>query len=536
VSRAALAGYLRAAREGLIRRWLDAVRGHSSSVPSAQELSETQLRDHLPDLLDEIIRAVEGTPTPEVEAEGRAHGRQRFSDGYDISEVLRELFVLRETLLDVVDEYAFATPGLLLEETSAVKRHLRQVIDRSAQAGVDQFHTEALAARRRLWTELEAANLQLKAANEQKDRFLAMLSHELRNPLAPIFTAVQLLEFSEGTDPRLRRARETIARQVHHQARLIEDLLDLSRVTHGRLSLHREVHDLKEVAAAALEACRAALDEKVHELHVLLPEQPLPVEADPVRLEQVVTNLLLNAIRYTDSGGTIWLSAAQENDVAVVRVRDNGTGIGPELLPRVFELFTQADTARDRPQSGLGIGLALVKTLVELHGGTIAAASAGLGAGSEFVVRLPLVKEAIRTPLAPATAGPTPARRRVAVVEDNTDAREMLAELLELRGYSVVTAADGQAALCLAGPEPPEVLIVDIGLPVIDGYGVARRWRQMPGGEETLLIALTGYGSEDEKEQAREAGFDAHLIKPADIEELEQLLDRWPSQERARAV
>jgi signal transduction histidine kinase/CheY-like chemotaxis protein len=525
VSRAVFAQHLRAARESLIHRWLAAVRSDSSPIPAAQELSDTQLRDHLPILLDEIIDAVDGAPTPLVEAEGREHGRQRFADGYDISEVLRELCVLRETLLDVVEEYAGGTPGLTTEEGGAVRRQLRQVIDRSAQAGVDQFHAEALAARRRLWTELEATNLQLKAANEQKDRFLAMLSHELRNPLAPIFTAVQLLEFSEGTDPRLRRAREIIARQVHHQARLIEDLLDLSRITHGRISLRREVHDLKVVLTAAVEDCRPSITEKGHQIHVSLSEEPLPTEADPVRLEQVVTNLLINAIRYTDPGGTLWLSAARESDQAAIRIRDTGIGISPELLPRIFDLFIQGDAARDRPQGGLGIGLALVKTLVELHGGTIAAASAGLGAGSEFVVRLPLVKELSRAPSPPAATSRA-SRPRLALVEDNPDAREMLAELLELRGYSVCTAADGPAALQLAGPEQPEVLIVDIGLPGMDGYEVARRWRQMPGGKGTLLIALTGYGSQEEKEQAREAGFDAHLIKPADIEELEQLLDR----------
>jgi signal transduction histidine kinase len=525
VSRAVFAQHLRAARESLIQRWLAAVRGDASPVSTAQELSDTQLRDHLPILLDELIDAVEGTPTPLVEVEGREHGRQRFADGYDISELLRELCVLRETMLDVVEEYSAGTSGLSAEEALTVRRHLRQVIDRSAQAGVDQFHAEALGARRRLWNELEATNLQLKAANEQKDRFLAMLSHELRNPLAPIFTAVQLLEFSEGADPRLRRAREIIARQVHHQARLIEDLLDLSRITHGQISLRREVHDLKELVAGAMEDCGPALAEKGHQLHLSFPEEPLPTEADPVRLEQVVTNLLINAIRYTDPGGTLWLSAARESDQAVIRVRDTGIGISAELLPRIFDLFTQGDTARDRPQGGLGIGLALVKTLVELHGGTITAASAGLGAGSEFVVRLPLAKELIRAPVAPAVTTKA-SRPRLALVEDNPDAREVLAELLELRGYSVRTAADGPAALQLAGPEQPEVLIVDIGLPGMDGYEVARRWRQMPGGEGTLLIALTGYGSEIEKEQAREAGFDAHLIKPADIEELVQLLDR----------
>jgi two-component system CheB/CheR fusion protein len=507
-----------------MERWLESVRRDRSQIPSAQDLTVPQLRDHVPSLLDEIINAVVGETPPDVEADGREHGRQRWGTGYDIQEVLRELAILREVLMDRVEERATAR-WLTREEEREVRRRIQRVIDRSAQVGAAQFHDEAMSVRRQLWAELEAAYVELKVASEQKDRFFATLSHELRNPLSPILTAVQLLEFTEDSDPRLRRAREIIERQVRHQARLIDDLLDVSRIASGKMTVRREPHNLVAAVAFAVEGCLPEFQAKAQELHVEMPDAPLPVDADPVRLEQVVTNLLTNACKFSDRGGNVWLTVTQEGTEAMVRVRDTGMGIGPELLPRVFDLFTQADTAPDRPRGGLGIGLALVRYLVQLHGGWVQAHSEGLGKGAEFVVCLPLATADTTAPVLPRALPDAPApSRRVVVVEDNADARAILAELLEMMGHEVAAVADGPAALRLAEEAPPEAFVVDIGLPGMDGYRLAQSLRRLPGGQSALLIALSGYGSPEEKERALEAGFDAHLTKPANIDELQRLL------------
>jgi signal transduction histidine kinase/CheY-like chemotaxis protein len=513
------ARHLRPSQDAIMERWKAAV--VREGVASARGLPEPQLRDHLPVLLDEIITALEGEPTPAVEAQGQEHGRQRWASGYDIREVLWELTLLQETLLAITAEYAAGMPGLTRAEESEAGRRIRLVIARSGQAGVAQYHAETLAGR---WL-LEA---ELRAANEQKDRFLAMVSHELRNPLAPILTAVQLLEFTETDDPRLRQAREIIERQVRHQVRLVDDLLDVSRIAQGKLALRLEVHDLKAELAYAIQGSLPAIEARRQKLHVELSDDPLMVDADPVRVEQIVTNLLSNASKYTKPRGAIRLTAKEEGEEAVIRVRDTGVGISPEFLPRVFTLFAQADTSSDRSQGGLGIGLAIVKHLVELHGGTVEAESEGPGKGSQFAVRLPIVRERARSALVPAEEQPHRPRRRVALVEDDEDSRTVLAEVLELLGYPVVTAASGEEALRLVEEHRPEVFLVNIGLPRMSGYEVARALRAMPGGEQLLLIAVTGFGRPEELEEAREAGFDAHLTKPADMEELGQLLDGSP--------
>src|SRR4051794_3469523 len=334
VSISSLTSFLRSRKEAILQGWLASV--CAGEVPSAQSLPDPQLRDHVPELLERIFGAIAGQPTPTVEIEAEEHGHQRWGTGYDIGEVVRELLLLRDVLLATVEEYAGGDSGLTREEERTVRRRILVVIDRSSQSSVARYHDDALAIRRLLWGELESANRQLKTANEEKDRFLAMLSHELRNPLAPIFTAVQLLEFSEASDPRVRRAREVIERQVRHQTRLIDDLLDVSRIAQGKIALRLEPHNLKAAIAYAVEGCLPAISAKNQELRVELPEDPLPVDADPVRMEQVITNLLTNANRYTDPGGTIWLTAARVDGEALVRVRDTGIGIAPLLLPRVF--------------------------------------------------------------------------------------------------------------------------------------------------------------------------------------------------------
>jgi PAS domain S-box-containing protein len=364
----------------------------------------------------------------------------------------------------------------------------------------------------------------LKAADRRKDEFLAMLAHELRNPLAPIRNAAQALRSRGGADPDQHRAAATIERQVGHLARMVDDLLDVSRFTEGKIKVDRAPVELAAVVARAVETSRPLIDARRHDLKATLPAEPIAVEADATRLAQVVSNLLNNAAKFTEDGGQIELMVERLPGEAVVRVRDTGMGIPAELLPHVFDLFTQGDRSLARSEGGLGIGLTLVKSLVELHGGTVAASSDGLGKGSEFVVRLPTLAMA---PTPADGAGRTDRRaaapRRVLIVDDNVDAAEMLALLLQTEGHEVRTAHDGPAALRSAETFNPEVVFLDIGLPRMDGYEVARLLRRQER-KPALLVALTGYGRDEDRRRAEEAGFDAHLVKPADPAALQGLL------------
>jgi CheY-like chemotaxis protein/two-component sensor histidine kinase len=329
-------------------------------------------------------------------------------------------------------------------------------------------------------------------------------------------------------DPRLQRARDVIDRQVVQLARLVDDLLDVSRITRGKIALRKEPLDLATVVARAVETSRPLLDGRRHELTVALPPGPVRVEADAARLTQVVGNLLNNAAKFTDEGGHIRLTVEPDGDGAVVRVRDDGLGIAADLLPRVFDLFTQGDRSLARSEGGLGIGLTLVKSLVEMHGGTVSAHSDGPGSGSEFVVRLPVVQARFASPTGDGRGGQADGQaspsRRVLVVDDNADTAESLALLLRVKGHEVRTAHDGATALQDAGAFQPEVVLLDLGLPRMDGYEVARRLRAQVGLRKALLVALTGYGQEEDRRRAEEAGFDAHLTKPADPTALQRLL------------
>jgi signal transduction histidine kinase/DNA-binding response OmpR family regulator len=379
---------------------------------------------------------------------------------------------------------------------------------------------------------------EVQEADRRKNEFLSMLAHELRNPLAPIRNGVHLLRAAGSAYPQVREVSAMMERQVQHLVRLVDDLLDLSRITRGKVSLKTEPLELAEVLARAVETCRPLIDERRHRLHVAALPGPLRVEGDGVRLAQVVGNLLNNAAKYTENGGQIWLGAGREGDEAVIRVRDTGLGIPPEMLGSVFELFTQVDRSLDRSEGGLGIGLTLVRQLVEMHAGRVEAHSDGPGRGSEFVVRLPLLRLPIEdcrlqnektggaasgsSTLQSATLNPQ--SRRVLVVDDNKDAAESLGLLLEVSGHQVRVCHDGASALRAAEEYCPQAVLLDIGLPGMDGYEIARRLRAAPATRKSLLIALTGYGQADDQRRAREAGFDHHLIKPADLEALTELL------------
>jgi two-component system CheB/CheR fusion protein len=398
----------------------------------------------------------------------------------------------------------------------------RRVAERTAELAMVNASLQAEIAERK---RVEQA---LQTANRRKDEFLAMLGHELRNPLAPIRNILEVVR-RRGRERRgeVRKAWEIVERQVQQLTRLVEDLLDVSRIGQGKITLKRQAVDLAAVVTAAVEGCRPLLDNRKHRLEVALPGEPLRVQGDATRLTQVMQNLLNNAAKYTDPGGRIELTARREDDAAVLRVKDNGVGIAAELLPRVFDLYTQADQTLDRAHGGLGVGLTLVRKLIELHGGTVSAASAGPGQGSEFAVRLPLLEGERAAPKPAAGAAPGAKKgpqRRILVVDDNRDAAASLAMLLGLLGNETRLAHDGPGALEAAHLFKPEVVFLDIGLPGMDGYEVARRLRERPELAGTVLAALTGWGQEEDRRRAQEAGFDHHLTKPADPAALQQLL------------
>lgn len=376
----------------------------------------------------------------------------------------------------------------------------------------------------RLFREAERARADAELANRSKDEFLAMLGHELRNPLAPILTALALIRMRAGQWPE--RELAVIERQVKHLVRLVDDLLDVSRITRGRVELKLERLALADVVARAVEMSLPLVEQRAQGLDVDVPPE-LAVRGDAVRLAQVVANLLNNAAKYSEKGGRIAVTGARVGDRVELRVRDRGIGIAPEMLPRVFDLFAQESQAIDRAAGGLGLGLAIVKSLVALHGGDVSAASDGAGQGSEFCVRLPALDQAAAPSAAPAPGSDGPPRpARVLVVDDNEDAADLLVDALAAMGHDVRKAHDGPTALVAAAAHRPTIALLDIGLPVMDGYELGRRLRAMEGFEDVRLVAVTGYGQAADRQRSMEAGFDAHLVKPVDLEALGALIAR----------
>jgi signal transduction histidine kinase len=432
-------------------------------------------------------------------------------------------------------------PFLLVTPRHAVglvTGHLWQSIDEVIHSPIDkvelQARTEVLLRGRQQSVDLHDATRQklaelvneLAEANRSKDDFQAMLAHELRNPLAPICNGLHILKMVGTNGATVEHVRQMMERQVQHLVRLVDDLLDVSRITHGNITLLKEPLDLATVVAQAIETARPALDAQGHELTISLPPEPLPLEGDLHRLAQVLANLLNNAAKYTERAGHIWLTGELEGDQVVVRIRDTGIGISAEVLVHVFDLFVQADRSLERSKGGLGIGLTVARKLVEMHGGTVTAHSAGPGQGSEFVVRLPALLETPQQETKGGEEQPPPAvlSRRVLVVDDNVTAAEMLAMLVSLWGHEVRLAYDGPAALEVAADYRPELVLLDIGLPRMNGYEVARQLRRQPGLDKTVLVAVTGYGQEKDRRRSQEAGFDHHLTKPVDADSLQALV------------
>jgi PAS domain S-box-containing protein len=376
-------------------------------------------------------------------------------------------------------------------------------------------------------TRAKEAEDALKQADRRKDEFLATLAHELRNPLAPIRNSLHILRLAATNDHTLENVCTMLDRQVNHLVRLVDDLLEVSRITRGKIELRKEEIDLSVVARSAIETSRPLIDAANHSLRVDLPNEPITLWGDPIRLGQVFANLLNNAAKYTNERGEIWFSARREANEAIVSVRDNGVGIPKEMLPNVFEMFMQVDRTTKRAQGGLGIGLTLVKSLVELHGGTVGVHSEPSEAGSEFIVRLPIFRTHRLdkpNPSSPKPMAENLKSRRVLVVDDNIDAASSLRILLKLKGAEVQVVNSGPAALEAIESLRPSVVLLDIGMPGMDGYEVAQRVRQNSEYDDIFLIALTGWGQEEDRQRTREAGFDYHLVKPANISELQELL------------
>ena len=372
----------------------------------------------------------------------------------------------------------------------------------------------------------ESSAAVLLEADRRKDEFLAMLAHELRTPLAPLRSGIEILDRVSSQGPHNQKTRDMMSRQIENLVRLVDDLLDVSRVTHGKIILQKERAPLAGIVTRALESARTQIEERQHRLDVHLPKEPMTVEADVVRLSQAIANLLSNAAKFTPDGGTISLHVEKQEGRSTIRVRDNGIGVAPEMLPKVFDLFVQANPTAGRSEGGLGIGLTLAFRLVEMHGGSLQAFSRGIGYGSEFILELPLCESAAVPSVSPAAkVAPTPGvSRRVLVVDDHRDAAESLAILLRLQGHEVKEEYDGMRAHSTAIDFNAEVIFLDIGLPGMNGYEIAKRMREDARFRNVQLVALSGYGSEEHRMLCQVAGFDRLLVKPVELASLESIL------------
>jgi signal transduction histidine kinase/CheY-like chemotaxis protein len=504
----------------IIQRW---ARRAAVEQPTAARVHHAALLDHLSGFLRTLGEGLSASLDPEACphcAPAAAHGEQRWENGWSLPEVVLDYQILRRVLLEYLEE-ALPRP-LGFRESAAIGMALDEAIASSVSAyvrhrdayvrGVEEEHI------RHVREQAEA----LRESDRRKNDFLAVLAHELRNPLAPILHAVEVLRLAGPTNPALAQARDVVERQVRLMTRLVDDLLDVTRIAQGKLQLRPTRFDLAEAVAQAVQTTAPLFEAQQHRLSVHLPTEPLSLEGDQARIVQVLVNLLSNAAKYTDRGGEVRLTAGREDGDVVLRVRDNGAGIEPEMLPRVFDLFTQIDRLLDRSQGGLGIGLTLVRRLVELHGGRVAARSEGPGKGSEFTVTLPAAN-GDPAPGGRSDPAPAPSGRRVLIIEDSADTRSTLTTLLTLLGHRVEAVASGTEGVERAVASRPEVALIDLGLPGLDGLEVARRVRAALG-SSVRLVALTGHAREEDRSRTQEAGFDAHLVKPVETEELNRAL------------
>ena len=437
------------------------------------------------------------------------------SDGFSAAAGLRDVLHGRK------DRFQLEYPC----HSAASKRWFMLRVTRASRAGPARLvvaHEDV--------TERREAEEALRVANRNKDEFLALLAHELRNPLAPIRHVLQIMRMSGGHGQLLHSAFEIMERQIGHMVRMVDDLLDISRISRGKLDLQIENIDLASVIHLAVEASNPHIANMNHRLTLSLPSEPIQIRGDSTRLAQAVSNLLNNAAKFTDSGGSITLSVESDEQQALIRVKDSGIGISAEQLPLIFDMFTQLDNSLQRTHGGLGIGLTVVKSLVEMHNGTIEAHSPGIGQGCEFTMRLPVCDVRAATPSEEISEEELkrPPSRRILVVDDSVDSATSLATFLQLMGNETFTAFDGLEALQMADAVRPDVVLLDIGMPKLDGYEVARRIRSMPWAERVILVAVTGFGQEEDRQKALEAGFDHHMVKPIDASLLMETLAALP--------
>lgn len=513
----------------IIQRWAAQAK---SEQPTASRVHHEALLDSLPGLLEDIGRRLakpyEGASHIHTAV---THGEQRWEIGWSLTDVIRDYQMLRLIVKEYLEEVIDRPVGC--RESMAIDLALDEAITASVAQYVrsrDEFQEQVEESRReedaKVQESLRQQSEALRDADRRKNEFFATLSHELRNPLAPLRNAVAVLRLHTTTDPLVRQVRDIIERQVIQLARLVDDLLDVSRISQGKIELRRERLSLESAINQAVQMSEPLFRTRRHHFELTVVDSPLWIDGDEARLAQIFVNLLNNAAKYTRPGGRITLEARTNGNQAIVRVRDNGIGISREMLAHVFELFTQAELSPDGSQGGMGIGLSLVRKLVELHGGTISVHSDGPGSGSEFTVILPLAQQDGQVASRFANSPPLSAQRRhILIVEDNIDGRESLQVLLTLLGHRVDVAEDGLKGVELALETRPEVVLIDIGLPGLNGYQVAEKLRAAFG-DGTLLVALTGSGQPEDRRRAREVGFDAHLIKPVELDELQKLLVR----------
>ena len=499
----------------LVDRWCArAVR----EQPTAHRVHHEVLRDDLVSLvwkLGHSLSSANGNGVHHLRI-AVEHGEQRWHAGWSLNEVVQDYQIMRLVILEYLDEAL--ERSLSPNESMAVGLAIDEAISASVSMYV-QFSEEGL---RTVEQQLREQAQALKEADRRKDEFLATLAHELRNPLSPILHAVEVLSLVGPADSGIRQTCEVVERQVKHISRLVDDLLDLTRISQGKIELRKTWSDLAVIVGQAIQTSGPLIKSRNHQLSVNLPTEPLGLEVDPARFVQIVANLLTNAAKYTPAGGQIWLTGERKADHVVITVRDNGVGISAEMIDKVFDMFRQVDASVTRSHGGLGIGLTLVRSLVLLHGGEVTVHSDGLEQGSVFVVRLPIGNVAPANKDAPPSLA-LQTSRRILIVEDSSDTRDLLRELLQLCGHQIEVAESGVAALQVMESWTPEIALVDIGLPGMSGYELAKAIRTATA-SPVKLIALTGYGQPTDRQQALEAGFDAHLIKPVKLDDLAALL------------
>ena len=518
-------------KELILQDWEDFAR---TITPPSLSMDSTALRDHAAFILDTIVLDLDTAQTPQEQtdksrgeapqadapSEAQMHAADRLAAGYTIHQLISEYRAIRASVLRL---WAANSPTVMWSDAGDVTRFNEAVDQALAESVVRYAQLVESTIQAQKFAEVE-----LRQSNQHKDDFLAMLAHELRNPLAPISNAAHLLSASPGNEPMVRQVSAIITRQISHLTHIVDDLLDVSRITRGLVELHTEPLDVKLIVTSAVEQAQALIEARHHDLVLRLGSTPAFVEGDKTRLVQVLSNLLNNAAKYTPPHGEIVLSLEVREDQALLAVSDNGSGIAPGLLSHIFELFTQAERTPDRAQGGLGLGLSLVKNIMALHGGKVQAKSEGLGKGSVFTVTLPLLNKPSDTDTASRLGDLRPAALalhghellQVMIVDDNQDAGQALASLLETKDYRVVVHESAQSALSDAALPGTQVFILDIGMPEMDGYELARRLRALLVTQHAVLVALTGYGQANDLAMGQAAGFDHYFVKPVDIHQL----------------